>query len=535
MKGLVEKMKGKKTRIIATIGRLPKDKEGFLRNIIRAGVDVIRINMSHTKEEDADELLGIVNVIRGISERLKRPVAILADIMGPKIRLCEVPENKSFIKKGERLRIGTVDDIDIGITNCPKFTEGIEEAINNGKGISINIGDGALILDAIQKKSGSIEFITRNDGRIRTGQGITVRGIRLPSGSYNIEDHPHDIWSVKIMVEHADILALSFVNSAKDIENLQDFISSEVMRRDKISERFGGISEYPVIAKIETDDGVDNIDGIIDRSFGIMVARGDMGLQMGLENVPLAQKDIIRRANIWGKPVIVATQMLASMVSSPEPTRAEVSDVANAIIDGTDALMLSDETAIGKYPIEAVRTLDKIAKTIESSIYDSNNEELSFKQLSRFEGLYNDFELAIEKKKSKSSDKNIQIDEIANFISYSAVLGSELVECDAIVAISRSGATARRIARFKPPVPVIIGTMNETIPRLCSLSYGITAFVIEGRSKERDSFGCLEDGFKRVERLALERGILKKGMKVARIAGLSKGVGDTNFLQIVII
>ncbi|MGQ9706719.1 MAG: pyruvate kinase [bacterium] len=528
-------MNERRTRIVATIGIIPKRRErGFLRKLIRAGVDIIRINMSHKREEKADETIGLTKLIRETSKEIKKPIAILTDLMGPKIRLGEVSKNMMELKKGAHILIGNSEKSQITVKNCDEFTTEIKRALKDGKNISINIGDGGLVLDAISEKGGSIEFIANKNGRIRTGQGITVRGILLPSDNYNIENHPHDIWSVKTMAEHSDLFSLSFVNSERDIENLQSFIKSEVISKEKIIERFDGLTEYPVVAKIETDTGVLNIDSIMDMAFGIMVARGDMGLQIGLENVPLAQKEIINRCNLWGKPVIVATQMLASMVSSPEPTRAEVSDVANAIIDGADALMLSDETAIGDYPIQAVKALDSIARTVERKIFEEDNDKTSFKRLSKIEELYNNFEIEIERKKRERKNNRISMEETANFISYTSVLGTELLECGAIVAISRSGATARRIARFKPKVPVIIGTMSKSIQRLCSLSYGIKALLIDVKPKSKDPMRCLECEFKEVERIAVESRILKRGMKIARIAGFSDNkVGDTNLLHLV--
>jgi len=528
----------RKTKIVATIGNIPVNKKVyFLKNLIKAGVDIIRINMSHKNEGDEGELLDLISTIRNVSRDVGKPVAIMADIQGPKIRLGNVPDSKASIKKGEHIRLGTCENADITIRNCPGFTKKIADAIKDDTDISINIGDGALMLDALKVEGKVIEFVTRNNGKIRTGQGVTIRGIRLPSDKYRIENYPHDIWSVRKVAEYVDMFSLSFVNTGDDIDSIHNFISNEVMNKHEILERFGGLSEFPVIAKIETDDGVMNIDSIIDRAFGIMVARGDMGLQMGLENVPLAQKEIARRANIWGKPVIVATQMLASMVSSPEPTRAEVSDVANAIIDGADALMLSDETAIGEFPIESVNFMDRIARSVEKKVYGIEGEGDEYVKLGQLEELYKDFEFEIEKKKRQGKvSEGLQMDETAHFVSYSSVLSTLLIECDAIVAISRSGATARRIARFRPTVPVIVGTYSENVQRLCSLSYGIKAFVIDRKSESKDPFRCLEGEFKEVERIASNKGLLKKGLKVARIAGLTDNkVGDTNLLHIVVV
>ena len=532
-------MKDRKTRIVVTLGLLPestKKKENFIHDLINAGADVFRLNMSHIKIGEEDELLQLVDIIRKTSTKLSKPVAIMTDLQGPKIRLCEVPEHLTTVNRGDRLKIGDASNSDIQVRNCSGFTEAIGKAIEDRKSVTINIGDGSLVLRAVNTVGSSILFKAENDGKIRTGQGVTVRGVRLPAGSYKISNYPHDMWSAKVMAEYSDLIALSFVNSNKDIENLQHFISDEVMKPDVIAERYGGVREYPIVAKIETDEGVLNIENIVDRAFGIMVARGDMGVQLGLEYVPLAQKEIIRKCNIWGKPVIVATQMLASMVNSTEPTRAEVSDVANAIIDGADALMLSDETAIGKYPIESVKTIDTICKTVEKkTYYKINKPDFERGTHNTVDNLYKDFEHAIEEKKKTASKKTIlSIDETAHFVSYTSVQATYLLDCDAILAISKSGATARRLARFKPKVPVIVGTYTDRVRNLCSLSPGITPLLLTQRRDIADRIRCLEEEFPELEREAYKKKILKKGMRVVRIAGLGgEKFGETNLLHIV--
>ncbi|MFC1730766.1 pyruvate kinase [candidate division KSB1 bacterium] len=468
-------IKKEKTKIVATIGPATES-EKVMTSLVRAGMDVMRLNFSHG---DHKEHLGRIKTARAISKKLGKTVAILQDLSGPKIRIGDFHTERITLKQGSTFTlttnkvVGDETKVFVNYKNLPKEVK---------KGNVILLDDGKKKLEVLRTSIDSITCKVLVGGDTKGRRGVNVPGAYLKMSSIT----PKDKVDLKLGIkENVDFVALSFVRKSKDITDLR-----KILNREK--------SDIAIIAKIETQEAVDNIDEIIALADGIMIARGDLAIEVPTEDVPVIQKNIVRKCNEVGKPVIVATQMLESMIHSPVPTRAEVSDVANSILDGTDAIMLSEETTLGEYPLEAVSTMGKIARRVEL--------------LSKMHR-----EIKVREDGTRST---------VDTISSSAVDVADKVGVKAIVALTESGSTARMVSRFKPTQPVIVMSPNARARAKLSLSYGCYQTPTE-------RFTSIVQVTKMVNAFLIRNGFANKGDKVVIVAGVPFGkVGGTNVILV---
>jgi len=425
----------RKTKIICTIGPVSKE-ENILRELITGGMDVARINTSHS---DSEEVMEIVKKIRRVSREFKRNTAIILDLQGPKIRVGDL-KNKIRLERKQKVVFTVANNYDFshsGINNIIKVTyDKFIEDIK--KGSRIYIDDGLIeckVLDInIPKKSAVCEVIT--GGLLSSNKGINLPGVHISADSVTKKDLEFLNLGLKLEI---DFIAQSFVRNSYDIEEIKRVISDKK-------------SHAMVIAKIEKHEAVENFDSILNSADAVMVARGDLGIEMNAEEIPHIQKRIIKKANVAGKPVITATQMLDSMMRNPRPTRAEVSDVANAIIDGSDSVMLSGETAVGKYPLESFKMMVKIINKTEASLdYDAI--------------LRND---VILRKKLR-----ITQDTITEAISFASREISNMLNAKAIISSTESGHTARQVSKNRPRSMIIGASPNQWVVRQLMISWGV--------------------------------------------------------------
>ncbi|MCF7924229.1 MAG: pyruvate kinase [Candidatus Izimaplasma sp.] len=421
----------RKTKIICTIGPAIDSPE-MIEKIIDAGMNVGRLNFSHGNH---DEHFKRIEMIRSIAKKKNRYIGIMADTQGPEIRTGMFKDNFASFTKGDKVKIvkeeilGTKDAFHISANE-------LYEDISVGD--SLLIDDGKMRLIVIDKAEDSFMCKVNNSGIIKSRKGVNIPNAKLTMPFISDKDDSDIRYAARAKV---DMIALSFVRRKEDILEVKKIMKEE------------NAEDIELIAKIENQEGVDNLDEILEVTDGIMVARGDLGVEVSTQLVPIYQKKIITKANELGKPVITATHMLESMMVSPRPTRAEASDVANAILDGSDAIMLSGETAAGDYPIESVLTMDTIAKAIEDTI---NYEEKLQKSI-------------------KTSNPTIN-DAIGIAVSQTVLA---LPHAEVIIAFTETGGTAKRMAKFRPGVPIIAITDNiETCQRL-SYYWGVFATIGE--------------------------------------------------------
>lgn len=426
----LQRQSRKRTKIVATLGPSTSDRD-TLRAMIKAGLNTARLNFSHGDHASHAEKIAL---IRELSNELDCPVAIMGDLRGPRIRIGEVEngavtlsEGQTFVLMPETI-LGTSDRVSV---SYPKLARDVSP------GNLLLLDDGSIEVEVTRiLPSNVIETVVCQGGKLSSRRGINIPGVLLKIPPLTQKD----LTDIDFAIAHdIDFLALSFVQSANDVQTLKTILAAKN-------------SDIPVIAKIEMSGGLDDIEAIVAEADGIMVARGDMALEMSYREVPIAQKRIIMICRKNAVPVITATQMLESMVSSKKPTRAEVTDVANAVFDGTDALMLSAETAIGEYPLEVIETMTKIAARAERAWADG--------ELARLPNI----------------DVSPNVDEI---ISYSSTLAAERLDAAAIVTYTRSGGTARRISRFRPAAPVIVLTPDRKTYNQLALSWGVSPILAE--------------------------------------------------------
>ncbi len=440
--------------------------------MMEAGIDVVRMNFSHGDHSTHQSNL---NLVRRTAKSLKKNVALLQDLGGPKIRIGDFKDGKVLLEKGKKFTL-TTNKISGDEKRAYINYELLPGEVK--KGDSIMIFDGKIHLSVEKTTATDIICKILVGGEISNRKGVNVPGANLSISSLTKKDKEDVVFGIKNKVE---FVALSFVRKASDVLELKEILNKAG-------------SKALVVAKIETQEAVANIDLIIEASDAVMVARGDLAVEIGPENVPMVQKNIIKRANSVGKPVITATQMLDSMEHSAVPTRAEVSDVANAIFDGTDAVMLSGETAAGQYPVEAVSVMTRIAIATEQS-----------RNKRQFVNLY------------ESSD-------VIDAVTLSVVRVSETIKAKAIIALTESGLTARMISRFHAPYPIIAISPVELSCNQLVLSYGVFP-VKMSLSKHIDMFT------KQIKDFVLKEKIAKKGEKIVLSAGMPFGkVGSTNTL-----
>ncbi|MDD5127935.1 MAG: pyruvate kinase [Dehalococcoidales bacterium] len=467
----------RRTKIVATIGPATAS-AGIIARLIRAGMNVARLNLSHGSHEMHTRY---IETIRRVSGRLNIRVAILMDLPGPKYRTGKLQGGQAILKKGARITL-TIQDIAGDASMVSVNLPTLPQDINIGD--TILLDDGALQLRALEKKDGEVKCRVIIGGVLTEGRGLVVPGMRNSAPFITGSLRQHILFAIG---QQPDYLALSFVSNADDVSSIR-----AILRENR--------AEIPIIAKIERGEAVRKFDRILNASDGIMVARGDLGVDIPLEKVPLVQKEIIRKCNQAGKPVITATQMLESMVQSARPTRAEVTDVANAILDGTDATMLSAETSIGKYPLVAVKTMAKIAEATEP--------RLPYEQLMNERG-----------------DKWIE-QETDELISYSACYTAYRLGATAIVAFTHSGSTARRVSKYRPPVPILAITSSDGVCGRLLMHWGVSPARIP-------SVTSVDELFSTGAGLARELGLAKPGDLIVITGGVPIGVaGGTNLLKV---
>lgn len=466
----------RKTKIICTLGP-STEKEGVLEQLMLAGMNVARFNFSHG---DHEEQLGRLTQLRAAREKLGLPVAALMDTKGPEIRLREFAEGKVMLEAGQtftlttRTLVGDEHQVSISYKNLPQDVE---------VGTHILIDDGLIEMTVTNVNDTDIECRVINGGKVSNKKGVNVPNVELSMDYISPKDYKDIVFAVK---EDFDFIAASFVRTADDVREVRNILHEH------------GGDAIKIIAKIENHQGIQNIDEILEEADGIMVARGDMGVEIPKEEVPVIQKMIIKKAYNAGKVVVTATQMLDSMMSHPRPTRAEATDVANAIYDGTSAIMLSGETAAGDYPVEAVETMSRIALRAEDDI----------NYLSRL----------------KSREPNIKPN-ITDAISHSACLMAGDLNATSIVTVTKSGRTARMISKYRPQSPIVGGSLSEKVCRQLSLSWGVIPLLIE---EKQDADELFDHALER----AKEEGLVEEGDTVVLTAGVPLGIaGTTNLIK----
>lgn len=467
----------RKTKIICTLGP-STDKPDVLRNLMLVGMDVARLNFSHQTHPEQKRRADMVKKLR---KELNLPIPLLLDTKGPEIRLTTFEQPKVTLKQGEKFTLTTRNII--GNETIAGITfNGLPQDVSNGAKILIDDGLIELKVDGCTETDVICTVI--NGGVISARKGINVPGTPLSLPFISEQDKADIAFAVQ---EDFDFIAASFTRSGQDIIEMRTEL--EKLNCHKIR----------LIAKIENSDGVDNIDEIIRLADGIMVARGDLGVEIPLEEIPVIQKQIIKKAYNAGKQVITATQMLDSMIKNPRPTRAETTDVANAIYDGTSAIMLSGETAAGDYPIEAVKTMSIIAERTEKDI----------DYIGRF----------------SRRDVSEQTD-VTSAISHATCTTAHDLGAAAIITVSKSGKTARMISKYRPSCPIICGTTDPMVRRQMNLSWGVTPIMVE-EQKNTDEL------FDHVIKVAHDEGLVSNGDLVVITAGIPLGIsGTTNLLKV---
>jgi pyruvate kinase len=474
-RNMTDSLMMRKTKIVCTIGPVSNNPV-TLQRLLHEGMNIARINFSHGNHR---EHARYIKTIRQVAQQIDMPVAIMQDLPGPKDRTGRVKKGMVMLKDNSEFTLttrhilGDESGVSIDWKELPQKVK---------KDDLIYISDGSIKLRVINTAKTKIRCKVINGGMLGDDKGVNVPGIDLDY-SVTAEDFEHVEFGIKHGV---DFIAASFVNSAEDIKRIRRFIAERN-------------SPAMLIAKIERSQALVNIDEILEVADGSMVARGDLGIEIPLEKIPVAQKMIIEKCNQLGKPVIVATQMLESMVDSPRPTRAEVTDVANAIFDGTDAVMLSEETAIGKYPVEAVEMMSKIALEAEKSL--------------RYDVILT------------ARGKNV-IGETDDAISYAACHTARQLNAAAIIAFTSSGSTARRVSKYRPEMPILAITSSPITKRQLCLSWGVDTFKVPPASRLAHLFaqGC---------KVALSSGVARKGDLVVITGGVPVGIsGSTNLLKV---
>jgi pyruvate kinase len=465
----------RKTKIICTIG---PSSVGIVRDLLKAGMNVARINASHGTLADHE---GYVETLRREAEKLKSPLAILLDLPGPKDRTGKVKKGGARLREGAEFVLTTRDvlgdekQVSVDLPDLPRHVK---------LGQTILLDDGAIKLEVLSIDHHDVRCKVVTGGRLYDNKGVTVPGVTWDIDAVTDEDWKSLEFAVRMEL---DFVGLSFVSKAEDVHRVRKFLQEHN-------------SAAKMIAKIERAEALNNFDAILEAADGVMVARGDLGVQIPIQKVPIVQKELIRKCNRVGKPVIVATQMLESMVDSAMPTRAEATDVANAIFDGTDATMLSEETAIGHYPVETVNMMSLIALEAEAALpYEENFAR-------------------------RGKDVQPLTDDA---ISYAACHTARQLGAKAVVAYTASGSTARRLSKYRPETPIVAVTPNESTQRQLSMTWGVTALKVPHEPKAIFSMFSLAAGQTK------KHGFAKEGDLVVVTAGLPVGrSGTTNMLKV---
>ena len=464
----------RRTKIVATIGPATQSEE-IIQELIIAGVTTFRLNFSHGDHKDHEER---IKTIRKVSEKLEIDVGILQDLQGPKIRLGRFKDGPVKVKKGEKFTL-TSKEVECNKTIANVTYDKLAEEVSIGKRILFDDGKIEMIVEKVDIMADLLECKVTVGGVLSNNKGVNFPDVQLSVKALTDKDKVDLKFGLNAGV---DWIALSFVRNPSDINEIKDLINKN------------GHST-PVVAKIEKFEAIDQIDAVLPLCDGVMVARGDLGVEMPAEEVPLLQKELIRKANTLGIPIITATQMLDSMASNPRPTRAEVSDVANAILDGTDAVMLSNETAVGDYPVEAVQTMATIARRIER-----------------------DYPL-------KAIESNLP-STIPNAISAAVSNIARQLDAGAIIPLTKSGSTARNVSKFRPPTPILATTTERSVARRLQLIWGVTPLLVQNDDRTSKTFSL-------AMQIAQEMGFLKEGDLVVQTAGTLTGIsGSTDLIKV---
>ncbi|MDO4784343.1 MAG: pyruvate kinase [Propionibacteriaceae bacterium] len=463
----------RRAKIVCTLGPSAQTPDR-LREIVEAGMDVARLNMSHGDYAEHERRL---NAVRDAAWSVGKTVGVFADLQGPKIRLGRFAEDKVTLSYGQTFTI-TTDDILGDVNRCSTTYKGLPGDVRVGDLILID--DGRIALEATEVTDTDVVTKVTVAGPVSNNKGINLPGVAVSVPALSEKDEADLRWALK---KGIDMVALSFVRNADDITRVHEIMDEEGRR-------------VPVIAKIEKPQAVENLDAIIDAFDAFMVARGDLGVELPLEEVPLVQKRIITAARKWAKPVIVATQMLDSMIAAPRPTRAEASDVANAVLDGADAVMLSGETSVGAYPVETVQTMERIVRTTETHGFASI-EEIDW-------------------------DPHTT----GGVLAKVAAEVAERLGARYLVAFTKSGDTARRLSRMRNPIPMLVFSPEESTRQIMTLSWGVHTHMTP-------EFYNQEDMVEAVDRFLTQRDMIEIGERIVIVSGSPMGVpGKTNTLRV---
>lgn len=468
----------RKTKIICTIGPASENPE-ILSQIIEAGMNVSRHNFSHG---DHEEHAARINLVKELAKKHNKEIAVMLDTKGPEIRTGKFDPKKVELQAGAKFTVHAGGDVIGNTEECSVTYAGLANDVKPGDTILIDDGLVGLTVESIE--GNKIHCTVQNTGFVATHKGVNVPGVSIKLPALTEKDIADLKFGCEIGV---NAVAASFIRKAADVETIRQILNEN------------GGEHIQIISKIENQEGVDNIDSILAVSDGLMVARGDLGVEIPFEKLPAVQKMMIEKCNVAGKPVVTATQMLDSMMRNPRPTRAEVSDVANAILDGTDAIMLSGESANGDWPVESVQTMAKIAVETEKKL---------------------NYETAVSRAKSHTPA-------ISGVISRAACNAANELGAAAIVSSTKSGATARRISQCRPECPIVAVTPCEKVAKGLAFCFGVYPVIAESHSSTDDMMA-------NATKIAVENGFANTGDTVVIAAGLDK-VGSTNLLKVSVV
>ncbi|MEV4505329.1 pyruvate kinase [Streptomyces klenkii] len=466
----------RRAKIVCTLGPATDSYEQ-IKALVDAGMDVARFNLSHGTYADHEARY---QRVRKAAEEAGRSVGVLADLQGPKIRLGRFREGPVLLERGDEFTI-TVEPVEGDRHTCGTTYDGLAADVSRGERILVD--DGRVTLEVTEVDGPRVRTIVIEGGMVSDHKGLNLPGVAVSVPALSDKDVEDLRWALGI---GADIIALSFVRSADDVADVHRVMDEEGRRR-------------PVIAKIEKPQAVENLDGIVAAFDGIMVARGDLGVEMPLETVPIVQKRAIKLAKRNAKPVIVATQMLDSMIDASRPTRAEASDVANAVIDGTDAVMLSGETSVGKYPVETVKTMGRIVAAAEEDLLAKGLPPLSERSKPRTQG---------------------------GSVARAAAEMGDFLEAKFLVAFTQSGDTVRRLSRYRSPIPLLAFTPEASTAAQLSLTWGVETFL-------GPMVQTTDEMVDQVDEYLLRIGRCRKGDRVIITAGSPPATpGTTNMVRV---
>ncbi len=463
----------RRAKIVCTLGPATAE-PGMIESLVLAGMDVARLNLSHGTKVDHELAYAAV---RAAADATGRSVAVMVDLQGPKIRLGAFADGPVMLEIGAPFTI-TTDDVLGDVTRCSTTYQYLADDVEVGDRILVD--DGKIVLEVEDVDGRDVRTVVQVGGEVSDHKGINLPGVAVSTPALTEKDVEDLRWALHL---RADMVALSFVRSAADLDRVRAVMDEEGIR-------------LPVIAKIEKPEAVEQLEDVVDAFDAIMVARGDLGVELALEQVPVVQKRALQLARRRARPSIVATQMLESMITNPRPTRAEASDVANAVLDGADAVMLSAETSIGRYPIRTVQTMARIIEYVEEERLDL---------VARM-----DWEPRT----------------VGGAITYAAVQVADRVEASFLVAFTQSGDTARRMARYRTAIPLLAFTPEAVVRSQLALTWGVETFLVP-------YVDHTDDMVRQVERSMLELGRCLPGDRIVIVAGSPPGrPGSTNALRV---